>query len=196
MKLDSVTKSFLLHVLNEQAPMGGGVNLNPMVKDKKSKNKFDADYYFGQDELKKALETTSGKEAEEFNQSSPSLEYLSTLGMIKRGSGYSTDPDAPVELLTPAAPLDKSGNWNVKGIGQQLLGVGTKTGAAAAALNLGMGELGAKLSTKLPYLVALGIDPFDYATKVMGVDYVADQLRKLPARQKQQITSGAGYINL
>lgn len=196
MSFNKQTKSLLLSIINEQSSMGGGVNLNPTLKDKKIKNKFEDEYYYGQEELKKSLKNITGKKPEEMTSDAPSLEYLAGLGMAKRAMGYSTDPNAAAELLTPVSPITSTGNWNLPGMLKQAAGLGVKTGMAAGALNIGMGELGQKLSTKLPYLAALGIDPFDYATKVMGVDYVADQLRKLPARQQKAIASGAGHIEL
>jgi len=211
------TKNLLLQILNEATPpsgsMGGGFGgKDALSLDSKPKSKKEtspsAEVSGTSREYKKyissLLKDLTGKDINVGFQEPP-LELLTTLGAAKRMAGYSTDPNAAVELLTPglARKKDASGKpiGGLAGVDVMKSAAGlvtpaAKLGAGMAALEFGMGALGEKLATKLPYLTALGVDPFDYATKIMGVDYVADQLRKLPARQQKAITSGAGNIEL
>lgn len=146
--------------------------------------------------FKGALEYSTGFDFDEMPEDQPSLEYLAALGTIKRSLGWPTNPSAGSELMDFGPARTKTGDIDWSRTLMKPAGRAVSYGLAKAALNTGMGEIGRKLSGKINYLTALGVDPFDYATKVMGVDYVADQLAKLPARQKKQITAGQGNIAL
>lgn len=202
MNFDRDTKSFLLSVLNED--MGGGVGsqqdyglhikeydpydyetdptTGKVKKTRKKDTQSESDYY------KTALQTAmtaAGAPIDLDKQDTtgkPSLELLGGLGVLKRRLGYDTASGGGAEMRGKDITKDA-----LRGL--------AGGGIAAAALQF-MGPLGQRISEKLPYLTAMGVDPFDYATKVMGVDYVSDQLSKLPARQAKQITSGAGHIQL
>jgi hypothetical protein len=226
MFIDEQTKLFLLDVLSEaELPIGtaigtdtsnpydtlakklfsgktgGAKELKPQIIAAKKENK-DEEFDLAKEAIKTSFAQTTGFDPETAATTTggPSLEYLAGLGVLKRSLGYDTrDPNA--ELIDFSIRRDKAGNIDLGktavGVGKNLLGRASSYGLAQAALNMGgMGELGTKLSGKLGRLALLGVDPFDYATKVMGVDYVSDQLKKLPARQRQQITSGGGNITL
>lgn len=221
MSFNKETKNLLLQILNEApAPptqMGGGfggIKSSPIENKQKNKkvaqtlNATDPEVTSTSREYKKYLEdlmkSSTGKEIS-VGASEPPLEALTTLGAVKRAAGYDVDPNSAVELLTPGfarkkdasgKPISGLGGIDIMGTLAGTVSPAMKLGAGMAALEFGMGSFGEKLATKLPYLTALGIDPFDYATKIMGVDYVADQLRKLPARQQKAISSGAGNIEL
>jgi hypothetical protein len=200
MFLDTQTKSFLLKMLNESTQyqpqqyvwnFGSTGDYSPgdAFKINKPPKMNDADWY-------KKLLDDSAKQADGKidwapNKEGPSLGTLAALGALKRSMGYKTN-SGETEFLIPGF-FDDKGNISLSKMARMAVPTAAKTGLAAAALST-MGPLGSKLSTKLPNIALLGLDPFDYATKIMGVDYVADQLGKLGARQKQQITSGAGYI--
>jgi len=147
-------------------------------------------------DFKNVLKYVSDIDFDQMPKDRPSLEYLAALGTVKRSLGYPTSADSGSELMDFGPAKDKSGDIDIKKTLFKPAGRLVSLGLSRAALNTGMGELGKKLSGKMNYLAALGVDPFDYATKVMGVDYTADQLAKLPKRQKQQITAGQGYIGL
>jgi hypothetical protein len=240
MYIDSDTKSFLIHVLNEQTP-GGGVggsqwqpgmtmapgwaseiiNYNPKNAQDTSlldnpilkfatTDYTDAEQKPGESEeeyqqrignkisndFKSSLNYATGTDLEGMSDDKPSLEYLAGLGILKRSLGYPTNPEAGSELMDFGPARDKSGDVDWTRTAVKPAARALSYGLAKAALNTGMGDLGKKLSGKINYLVALGVDPFDYATKVIGVDYAADQLAKMPKRQKKQITAGQGYIDL
>jgi|LauGreDrversion4_2_1035121.scaffolds.fasta_scaffold06150_3 hypothetical protein len=144
------------------------------------------------DLLKTGLSGVGATDPEKETSTSPSLGYLAGLGTLKRTMGYDTSPKKGAELIDFNL-RDKSGNISPTKVITSLGSRAAKTGLGMAALNIGMGQLGNKLAGKLPYLAALGVDPFDYATKIMGVDYVSDELSKLPYRQYRQITSGGGF---
>lgn len=228
MYLDEQTKSFLLKVLNEQSPPGGGANrkkINPAAPDWTGggelitpemqaraaaaqvggfggggtggaggnvKPMSDKKYYSMA--LKSGLGAQGYDLEKEKSSNQPSLEYLGALGTLKRTMGYSTDPSAGVEML--GVPFVGKGATYLGNLGRYVTSKAAKTGLAAAILNTNMGQLGSAISGKLGRLAVLGADPFDYATKVMGVDYVSDQISKLGKRQYQQIASGAGSIRL
>jgi len=201
MNFDSDTKSFLLSVLNED--MGGGVGTqqdyglhikeydpynyekDPVTgkikKTKKQNTPSESDFY--KKELQTALDASgSSVDLDKESTGKPSLELLGGLGVLKRRLGYNTSSGGGAEMR---------GQNLVKDVARGAAGAGIAASALAT-----MGQLGQSIAGKLPYLTAMGVDPFDYATKVMGVDYVSDQLSKLPARQTKQITSGAGHIQL
>jgi hypothetical protein len=174
------------------------VKQNPMfssVKPMSDKKYYDA-------ALKGGLKAQGYDLEKEKSSNQPSLEYLGALGTLKRTMGYNTDPGAGVEMLgipfvggvDPNTGKSKGADWAK--LGRYATSKVAKTGIAAAALNTNMGQLGSAISGKLGRLALLGADPFDYATKVMGVDYVSDQISKLGKRQYQQIASGAGSIRL
>jgi hypothetical protein len=228
MYLDEQTKSFLLKVLNEQSPPGGGANrkkINPAAPDWTGggelitpemqaraaaaqvggfggggtggaggnvKPMSDKKYYSMA--LKSGLGAQGYDLEKEKSSNQPSLEYLGALGTLKRTMGYSTDPSAGVEML--GVPFVGKGGTDLGKLGRYATSKAAKTGLAAAILNTNMGQLGSAISGKLGRLALLGADPFDYATKVMGVDYVSDQISKLGKRQYQQVASGAGSIRL
>lgn len=233
MYLDEQTKSFLLKVLNEQFPTGGGANrkkINPAAPDWTGggelltpemqasaaatqtggfggggtagapfgipgqasgnvKPMSDKKYYSMA--LKSGLGAQGYDLEKEKSSNQPSLEYLGALGTLKRTMGYSTDPSAGVEML--GVPFVGKGGTDLGKLGRYATSKAAKTGLAAAILNTNMGQLGSAISGKLGRLALLGADPFDYATKVMGVDYVSDQISKLG---KRQYPSGAGNIKL
>lgn len=234
MYLDEQTKSFLLKVLNEQSPPGGGANrkkINPASPDWKGEGELltpemqasaaatqtggfggggsggapfpgpsssasgnvkpmsDKKYYSMA--LKSGLGAQGYDLEKEKSSNQPSLEYLGALGTLKRTMGYSTDPSAGVEML--GVPFVGKGGTDLGKLGRYATSKAAKTGLAAAILNTNMGQLGSAISGKLGRLALLGADPFDYATKVMGVDYVSDQISKLG---KRQYPSGAGNIKL
>ena len=198
MYLNQNTKDFLLYTLREDTSGGGGVGMSPGYgstiadydpsdteidpvtgKTKKKKKQSEASYY------KSALQTALGSDIDLDKETSgqPSLGLLGALGTIKRRMGYKLDPNAETGM--------RGGDSLIKGAISGVAGAGLASTALAF-----MGPLGQKISGKLPYLTAMGVDPLDYATKVMGVDYVSDQLSKLGKRQTKQITSGAGNIKL
>ena len=210
MYLDEQTKSFLLKVLNEQSPPGGGANrkkINPAAPDWKGEGELitpemqagisggnvkpmsDKKYY--NMALKSGLGAQGYDLEKEKSSNQPSLEYLGALGTLKRTMGYSTDPNAGVEML--GVPFVGKGGTDLGKLGRYVTSKAAKTGLAAAILNTNMGQLGSAISGKLGRLALLGADPFDYATKVMGVDYASDQISKLAKRQYQQVTSGGGW---
>lgn len=198
MYLNKNTKDFLLYTLREEISMGGGVGMTPGYgssipaydpsatetdpvtgKTKKKKKESESLYY------KNALKTALGSDIDLDKETSgqPSLGFLGALGTAKRRLGYKLDPNAQTGM--------RGGESLVK---DAIAGV-AGAGLAGAALSF-MGPLGQSIAGKLPYLTAMGVDPLDYATKVMGVDYVSDQLSKLGKNQTKQITSGAGNIKL
>lgn len=198
MYLNQNTKDFLLYTLREETSMGGGVGTTPGYgssvapydpsdreidpvtgKTKKKKKESESLYY------KNALQTALGSDIDLDKETSgqPSLGLLGALGTAKRRLGYKLDPNAQTGM--------RGGESLVK---DAIAGV-AGAGLAGAALSF-MGPLGQSIAGKLPYLTAMGVDPLDYATKVMGVDYVSDQLSKLGKRQTKQITSGVGYEKL
>lgn len=194
MILDENTTIFLIQVLNEADEMGGGVSLTPYEqtvdvvdpktgKSKKVKNKQNEDKFY-KDQLQNILNVDPENKIDLENEdtSKPSLGLLAGLGIAKRRLGYKTDPYGSVSM---------KGDSIAKDVAQSLAG-----GALAGTALQFMGPLGQAVSGKLPYLAALGVDPLDYATKLMGVDYVRDQLGKLGARQAKQITAGQGYPTL
>jgi hypothetical protein len=198
MILDENTTIFLIQVLNEDnkilAGGGGGVStqgyqpytevVDPKTgKIKKIKNPESEDKFYTkvlQQELDADPSNTIDLEQE--SRSQPSLALLANIGTLKRRFGYDTNPSGGVAM---------KGENLVRDVASTLGG----GGLAGAGLQF-MGPLGQAVSQKLPYLAALGVDPFDYATKIMGVDYVGDQLKKLGARQAKQITAGQGYPTL
>lgn len=206
MSFDKNTKSFLLHLLNEAGGVGTlsdeGLNMQEYGYDfnqsfpgpKKKTKKGEEDFYKSQ--LKTALGTVTGGlvDTEKEAPTSPSLGYLAGLGTLKRTMGYKTSPESGAELIDLAPKVTSAGLPDLHGTAKKLAGRAIGLGTATAALNVGMGQLGQKLAGKLPYLTALGVDPLDYATKIMGVDYVANELSKLPTRQYRQMTSGGGYF--
>lgn len=166
------------------------VKQNPMfssVKPMSDKKYYDA-------ALKGGLKAQGYDLEKEKSSNQPSLEYLGALGTLKRTMGYNTDPGAGVEML--GVPFVGEKGVNLGKLARYATSKAAKTGIAAAALNTNMGQLGSAISGKLGRLALLGADPFDYATKIMGVDYVSDQISKLGKRQYQQIASGAGSIRL
>jgi hypothetical protein len=198
MYLNKNTKDFLLYTLREDTSMGGGVGTTPGYgssipaydtayteidpvtgKIKKKKTESESLYY------KNALQTALGSDIDLAKETSgkPSLGFLGALGTAKRRLGYKLDPNAQTGM--------RGGESLVK---DAIAGV-AGAGLAGAALSF-MGPLGQSIAGKLPYLTAMGVDPLDYATKVMGVDYVSDQLSKLGKNQTKQMTSGAGNIKL
>ena len=199
MILDENTTIFLIQVLNEDNKIltggGGGVIstqgyqpytevIDPKTgKIKKIKNPESEDKFYKkllQSELDANPSNTIDLDQE--NQSQPSLGALAGIGILKRRLGYDTNPSAGVAM---------KGENIARDIATSVAGAGI----AGTGLQF-MGQLGQAVSQKLPYLSALGVDPFDYATKIMGVDYVGDQLKKLGARQAKQITAGQGYPTL
>lgn len=208
MFLDLKTTSFLLKILNESSTAGSSsspsikstVGLTGSFSDVNDnldipfapKGVSETEFY------KKYIKDTTKQMGGNFDDSvgsgGPSLGTLAALGMLKRGMGYKTQPGSALEFLGPKF-TNSSGEFSPRAIATSLMPTGVKTAMAAAALET-MGPLGSAISKKLGNVALLGIDPFDYATQVMGVDYVADQLSKLGSRQKQQVTSGAGYIKL
>lgn len=186
---DSTTKLFLLNILNEAT--GTGISgpawlSDPSILTPPPKGK-EKDWYTTL--IKGSSEQLGGNFDPSYYDGGPSLGTLAALGMLKRGMGYGTKGNKGTELL---GGLNFSSGAS---FAKSLIPTAAKIGLASAALTT-MGPIGVGLDKKLPYLAALGVDPFDYATQVMGVDYVADQLSKLGPRQKQQNTSGAGYIKL
>jgi hypothetical protein len=198
MYLNKNTKDFLLYTLREDTSMGGGVGTTPGYgfsiaeydpsgteidpvtgKTKKKKKQSEESYY------KTALQAALGTDVDLDKETSgqPSLGLLGALGTVKRRLGYKLDPNAETGM--------RGGDSLIKGAISGVAGAGL----AGAALGF-MGPLGQSIAGKLPYLTAMGVDPLDYATKVMGVDYASDQLSKLGKRQVKQITSGAGNIKL
>lgn len=199
MILDESTTIFLIQVLNEENAIlsggGGGVISNkgyqpytevidPKTgKVKKVKNPESEDKFY-----KKLLQSeldanpSNKVDLDQENKSQPSLGALAGIGIVKRRLGYDTNPSGAVAM---------KGENIARDIASSVAG----GGIASTGLQF-MGQLGQAVSDKLPYLSALGVDPFDYATKIMGVDYVRDQLGKLGARQTKQITAGQGYPTL
>jgi hypothetical protein len=195
MYLNKNTKDFLLYTLREDTSMGGGVGTtpgyglsigdyessepetDPIIKKSKKKKKQSESLY-GKSALQAALGTDVDLDKETSGQ--PSLGFLGGLGTIKRRMGYKLDPNAGTGM--------RGGDSLIKGAISGVAGGGLASTALAF-----MGPLGQHISGKLPYLTAMGVDPLDYATKVMGVDYVSDQLSKLG---KNKMTSGAGNIKL
>jgi hypothetical protein len=198
MYLNKNTKDFLLYTLREETSMGGGVGMTPGYgssiapydpseteidpvtgKTKKKKKESESLYY------KNALQTALGSDIDLSKETSgkPSLAFLGALGTAKRRLGYKLDPNAETGM--------RGGESLVKDAVAGVAGAGL----AGAALSF-MGPLGQSIAGKLPYLTAMGVDPLDYATKVMGVDYVSKELGSLAKRQTKQITSGAGNIKL
>ena len=55
------------------------------------------------------------------------------------------------------------------------------------------GNLGQKVSEKLPQLALMGIDPLDWATKAFGADAAAEHIENIP-RQTMAATSAGGYL--
>jgi len=198
MYLNKNTKDFLLYTLREETSMGGGVGMTPgdgsgigdydssepeidPVTKKRKKKKKQSESLYGKSALQAALGTDVDLDKETSGQ--PSLGFLGALGTIKRRMGYKLDPNAETGM--------RGGDSLIKGAISGVAGAGLASTALAF-----MGPLGQSIAGKLPYLTAMGVDPLDYATKVMGVDYVSDQLSKLGKRQTKQITSGAGNIKL
>jgi hypothetical protein len=196
MHLNKNTKEFLLHVLREDISGGGGVGtsanyglnipdydpsntgIDPITgKPKKKKKQSESEYY--KDALQMALGGDVDLDKETSGQ--PSLGFLGALGTVKRRLGYKPNSGDATAM--------RGSNSLIKGAISGIAGGGLASTALAF-----MGPLGQHLSGKLPYLTAMGVDPLDYATKVMGVDYVSDELSKLGKRQSSQITSGGGYF--
>ena len=199
MILDENTTIFLIQVLNEENAIlsGGGGGVSTMApyepyinvvdpktgKVKKVKNPESEDKFY-----KKLLQSeldanpSNKVDLDQENKSQPSLGALAGIGIVKRRLGYDTNPSGAVAM---------KGENIARDIASSVAGAGI----AGTGLQF-MGQLGQAVSNKLPYLSALGVDPFDYATKIMGVDYVRDQLGKLGARQAKQITAGQGYPTL
>jgi hypothetical protein len=198
MYLNKNTKDFLLYTLRENTSMGGGVGMSPgygsssppndisyteidPVTGKIKKKKKESESLYGKSALQAALGTDVDLDKETSGQ--PSLGFLGALGTIKRRMGYKLDPNAETGM--------RGGTGLVKGAISGVAGAGLASTALAF-----MGPLGQSIAGKLPYLTAMGVDPLDYATKVMGVDYVSKELGSLAKRQTKQITSGAGNIKL
>jgi len=199
MYLNKNTKDFLLYTLREEdTSMGGGVGMSsgdgsdfgdfessePEIdtitgKTKKKKKKSESLYY------KSALQTALGSDIDLDKETSgqPSLGLLGALGTLKRRMGYKLDPNAETGM--------RGGDSLIKGVISGIAGGGLASTALAF-----MGPLGQHISGKLPYLTAMGVDPLDYATKVMGVDTVSDELGKLAKRNTKQVMSGMGNIKL
>ena len=211
MYLNKNTKDFLLYTLREDTSGGGGVGTSPGYgstvapydpsdietdpvtgKTKKKKKESESLYY------KNALQTALGSDIDLDKETSgqPSLGFLAALGTMKRRMGWETDPNAKTRMMGDdilpkgAGVVDAAAALAKSAVARSAGG-----GLASAALAF-MGPLGQHITGKLPYLTAMGVDPLDYATKVMGVDYVSDQLSKLGKRQTGQITSGAANIKL
>lgn len=212
--LDEETKLFLLKVLkesggaNQKKPVGptwnptgtGGSTLLTPEEAKSAAGSTAAamsqDKYY-KDALKMGLSSSTGmdeKMLDKEGQAGPSLELLGALGTLKRTMGYKTGADSTSDML--GVPFVTPSGINYGKLFNYAASRAAKAGLGAAALSYGMGPLGQNLAGKLPRLALLGVDPFDYATKIMGVDYASDQLSKLAANQKKQIVSGAGYIKL
>lgn len=212
MSFDKNTKTFLVTVLNEQTPfggVGGSQTLAPKISKKpkfanwvpgeekapdyvQGEKQSEDDYY--KDLFKTGMAGVGSIDPEKEGANAPSLGYLGGLGVLKRTMGYNTSPGTSSELIDFNLRNKATGSLDPTKIVTNVGSRAVKTGLGAAALSYGMGELGNKLAGKLPYLAALGVDPFDYATKIMGVDYVSDQFSKLPNRQYKQMISGGGYF--
>ena len=198
MYLNQNTKDFLLYTLREDTSGGGGVGMTPGYgstigdydssepeidpitgKTKKKKKKSESLYD------KSALQLALGSDIDLNKETSgqPSLGFLGALGTLKRRMGYKLDPNAETEM--------RGGTGLVKGAISGVAGAGLASTALAF-----MGPLGQSIAGKLPYLTAMGVDPLDYATKVMGVDTVSDELRKLSKRNTKQVMSGMGNFKL
>lgn len=68
-----------------------------------------------------------------------------------------------------------------------------KTGVANTYLT-GFGKLGSKVSSKLPGLAAVGIDPLDWSLKAFGADAAFQGLQNIPSKTQAALQSPLGYL--